>query len=226
MKIQQTSELPTLVLAVDDEPVNLEVIAAALRPEGFSVVGAHSAEEAMELMRTERPDVVLLDVMMPGENGIELCKRMRADAELVSVPVIFVTALDAASNRRVSLEAGADDYIEKPVNVDRVADRVRSVIAGAGAHTRPATPRTRPEWIEAAELAMRAGFDPVRARTIGLACMLLDAAEESAGGESAGRVATAMATAAGMEDAALLLGRLFDPLAPSRVCGDREGRNR
>lgn len=226
MHVQPRSEPATLVLAVDDEPVNLEVIAAALEPEGFSVVGARSAEEAMDLMRSERPDVALLDVMMPGENGIELCKRMRADATLASIPVLFVTALDAASNRRISLEAGADDYIEKPVDVDRVADRVRSLIAGAGAHTRPPTPGTRPEWMEAAERAMRAGFDPDRARTIGLACMLLDAAEESTGGESAGRVAAAMADAAGMEDAARLLGRLFVPQVPTRGCARREGGNR
>ncbi len=219
----KTPRSSALVLAVDDEPVNLEVIGAALEPEGFAVVGAESAEQAMSLMRRDRPDIVLLDVMMPGETGIELCKRMRADASLASIPVVFVTALDAASNRRISLEAGADDYIQKPVDVDRVADRVRSVIAGSGAYTRPPTPGTRPEWMEAAERAMNAGFDPDRARTIGLACMLLDAAEESTGGESAGRVAAAMARAAGMHDAAGLLGRLFDPPSRNHRCTRAEG---
>ncbi|MDH3250845.1 MAG: response regulator, partial [Acidimicrobiia bacterium] len=89
------------VLAVDDEPLNLVVIEGALAALDCRIVAAHDAATAMDAMLADRPDLVLLDVMMPGESGLALCRRMRSHPDLIDVPVILVTALDAATSRTV-----------------------------------------------------------------------------------------------------------------------------
>ncbi len=185
------------VLAVDDEPLNLLVIEGALAPLGCRIVGAADARSAMAAMLASRPDLVLLDVMMPGESGIELCKKMRNTPALADVPVILVTALDAAGHRSEGLTSGADDYIEKPIDVDQLTGRVRSLLAraGSGPHETAAQPARRRVTFEEAR---RQGFDEPAARLIGMAAALHEAAVLSGAGEQAGALADAMARAVGL----------------------------
>ena len=113
-----------VVLVVDDEPVNIEVLAGGL--EGYEVVFAASGAEALAQAAAEAPDLILLDVMMPDLDGYEVCRRLKADHRLRKIPVIFVTALGQAADVVRGLEAGAVDYITKPVTLPVMRARVRT----------------------------------------------------------------------------------------------------
>jgi CheY-like chemotaxis protein len=117
------------VLAVDDEEVNLTVVRAALEPVGYEVWGTTSANIARALVRVRRPDIALLDVMMPGASGIELCEDLRKNPATADLPIVLVTALGADRTRSRALKCGADDYLEKPVEIDDLIDRVASWVA-------------------------------------------------------------------------------------------------
>ena len=116
------------VLIVDDVPANLKLLDAKLSAEYFEVLQAASGPEALEVAQRELPDIVLLDVMMPGMDGFEVCRRLRADARTKHIPVIMVTALDQQSDRVQGLEAGADDFLTKPVNDVALFARVKSLV--------------------------------------------------------------------------------------------------
>jgi two-component system cell cycle response regulator len=116
------------VLIVDDVPANLKLLDAKLSAEYFEVLQAASGPEALEVAQRELPDIVLLDVMMPGMDGFEVCRRLRADARTQHIPVIMVTALDQQSDRVQGLEAGADDFLTKPVNDVALFARVKSLV--------------------------------------------------------------------------------------------------
>ena len=115
------------VLIVDDVPANVKLLAARLTAEYFEVIVANSGPEALDLCRDGQCDVVLLDVMMPGMDGFEVCRRLKADAATMHLPVIMITALDSASDRIAGLEAGADDFLTKPVRELALTARVRSL---------------------------------------------------------------------------------------------------
>jgi two-component system KDP operon response regulator KdpE len=124
-----------LVLVADDEPRITKLVAMTLAEEGFRVVVAGGGEEALQLAEENRPDVVLLDIVMPGLDGIEVMRQLR---ERRPVPVILLTAKGAASDKAKGLDLGADDYIAKPFHPDELSARVRAVLrrssgAGAGA---------------------------------------------------------------------------------------------
>ncbi|HEY6669408.1 MAG TPA: response regulator, partial [Methyloceanibacter sp.] len=104
------------VLVVDDILANVKLLEARLSAEYYDVFTAYSGEEALELLRTERVDVVLLDVMMPAMDGFEVCRRIKGCPRTMHVPVVMVTALDQTSDKVQGLEAGADDFITKPVD--------------------------------------------------------------------------------------------------------------
>jgi two-component system cell cycle response regulator len=116
------------VLVVDDTPANLKVMSAKLSMEYFEVIQATNGEEALRLCASEHPDLVLLDVMMPGMDGIEVCKRLKADPKTQHLPVVMITALDQPNDRILGLEAGADDFLTKPVNDIALLARLRSLI--------------------------------------------------------------------------------------------------
>jgi CheY-like chemotaxis protein len=104
-----------LILVADDEPEILDLLTRTLSRHGFEVLQASSGREAMALIRQARPQLVLLDILMPGMDGVDICKAMRADVELSQVPVLFASALDEARLHAVADEAGATDYVSKPL---------------------------------------------------------------------------------------------------------------
>jgi two-component system, cell cycle response regulator len=115
------------ILVVDDVDANIKLLEARLTAEYFEVCTAHSGPEALQICARERADVVLLDVMMPGMDGFEVCRRLKADPSLRHIPVIMVTALDQPSDRVKGLEAGADDFLTKPVDDVALITRVKNL---------------------------------------------------------------------------------------------------
>ncbi|MBI3275947.1 MAG: response regulator, partial [Methylocystis sp.] len=115
------------VLIVDDLAPNVKLLQARLTDEYFEVITASSGLEALELCRADRCDIVLLDVMMPGMDGFEVCRRLKADPSTVHIPVVMVTALDQAADRVRGLDAGADDFLTKPFDEIALIARVRSL---------------------------------------------------------------------------------------------------
>ena len=119
---------PGTVLIVDDLLANLRLLESILKYEGFHVVTATSGAEALDVVGQCNPDVVLLDVMMPLMDGFEVCSRLRAEAATAHLPVVMVTALQNTEDRVRALEAGADDFLSKPVEAVEVLARVRSLV--------------------------------------------------------------------------------------------------
>jgi DNA-binding response OmpR family regulator len=118
----------TTVLIVDDEPIVREVVAGYLEREGYRTLQAADGERARQLLESEPPDLVVLDVMLPGTDGLSLCRWIRGRSEL---PVILLTARGEEADRIVGLELGADDYVTKPFSPRELAARVRTVLRRA-----------------------------------------------------------------------------------------------
>jgi DNA-binding response OmpR family regulator len=125
------------VLVVDDEPTLREVVVRYLEREGYRALVAADGNEAETILRSHSPDLVILDVMLPGPDGLELCRRIRARSAL---PVIMLTARGEETDRIVGLELGADDYVTKPFSPRELVARVRTVLRRT---TQPAEPRER-----------------------------------------------------------------------------------
>jgi DNA-binding response OmpR family regulator len=113
------------VLVVDDEPIVREVVVRYLQREGHTTFEADDGDQAREMLEQQAPDLVVLDVMLPGTDGLELCRWIRARSEL---PVILLTARGEEADRIVGLELGADDYVTKPFSPRELAARVRTVL--------------------------------------------------------------------------------------------------
>ncbi len=116
------------ILVVDDVPANLKLLAAKLQSEYYDVLMAKDGFEALDLAQQKKPDLILLDVMMPGIDGFETCKRMKADKDISHIPVIMVTALSEQADRVRGLEAGADEFLTKPINDTSLFLRVKSLV--------------------------------------------------------------------------------------------------
>ena len=116
------------ILVVDDEKDIVDLVAYNLEREGFTVVRAFDGQKAWDKVRAEKPDLVVLDLMLPGMSGLEICKRIRGDAMTRDLPVIMLTARTDPVDIVLGLELGADDYVTKPFGVRELVARVRAVL--------------------------------------------------------------------------------------------------
>jgi adenylate cyclase len=148
------------ILLVDDTPVNLKVLHNVLAPRGYEVVEATSGAEALEKVAAVRPDLVLLDVLMPGMDGYEVCLRLRDDPATAMLPIVMITA-SGEQQRLTALKAGADDFIQKPFNQAELLARVKSLlrikeyhdtIVGQAARLETQAARLEAQSVELAEL--------------------------------------------------------------------------
>jgi two-component system, cell cycle response regulator len=136
----------TTVLIVDDEPLGQETLAALLSPLGYQLIFAGTGAEALRRAMAMPPDLILLDVMMPGMDGFEVCRRLRDHAPLAEVPVIMLTALDDRDSRLRGIEAGADDFVSKPYDRIELRARVRT-ITRLNRYRRLVSERAKFEWV-------------------------------------------------------------------------------
>lgn len=125
MRSQQINEKQTLLL-VDDSPINLELLKETLDGLGYRLLEAINGQSALEIAYKELPDLILLDILMPGMDGFEVCDRLRKDPLTDGIPIIFLSALDDLSDRVHGLEVGAVDYIAKPFRLEEVIARVNT----------------------------------------------------------------------------------------------------
>src|SRR5881628_3982973 len=137
----------TTVLVVDDEPIVREVVVKYLHRDGFTTLEAGDGDEARRLLEQRDPSLVVLDLMLPGMDGLELCRWIRTRSQL---PVIMLTARGEEADRIVGLELGADDYVTKPFSPRELATRVRAVLRRAG------PPETRPQRLELGDMTIDA----------------------------------------------------------------------
>jgi phosphate regulon transcriptional regulator PhoB len=136
------------IAIVEDEADIVELIRYNLKKEGFEVESFERGREALESLRRSPADLVLLDIMLPDEDGFEICKKMRSDDRLRTMPVIFLTAKGEEIDRVLGLELGADDYVVKPYSPRELVARVKAVLR------RQSRPLERPEVVEAREIRM------------------------------------------------------------------------
>jgi len=114
------------ILVVDDQPINVQLLKRKLEREGLGVVAAYTGLEAIDMVDREKPDLILLDVMMPDMDGIEVCQRLQAREETRSIPIIFITARSTKESKLEGLGVGAVDYITKPIDLDETLARVQT----------------------------------------------------------------------------------------------------
>jgi phosphate regulon transcriptional regulator PhoB len=123
--------MPKKILIVDDEKDIVDLISYNLEKEGFTTIKAYDGESALKLVKAKRPDVVILDLMLPGIRGLEVCKFIRKNPDTETLPIIILTAKGDQVDKILGLEMGADDYITKPFNVRELLARVRAVLRRA-----------------------------------------------------------------------------------------------
>ena len=119
---------PARILVVDDHEDNVDLLRARLEARGYTVSAAHDGQEALDSVYADAPDLILLDVMMPKVNGVEVARRVKSDLTLPFIGIIMQTALDSTENKVEGLDAGADDYITKPINFAELESRVKSLL--------------------------------------------------------------------------------------------------
>ena len=116
------------ILVVDDEIYIVHILDFSLGMEGYEVITALDGEQALEKARTEKPDLIVLDIMMPKLDGYETCKRLKADAITKDMPVILLSAKGRNVDQKVGFEVGADDYITKPFSPRKLVERINAIL--------------------------------------------------------------------------------------------------
>jgi len=127
-----TPKPSALILLAEDESTMANLMSDYLQLQGYRVVMAQNGLQALELARQEKPDVVLMDIQMPELDGLETTRRLRAEAELAAIPVVALTALAMPGDRERCLEAGANSYLSKPVNLKQLLATIEGYLAGGG----------------------------------------------------------------------------------------------
>lgn len=127
------------ILIVDDEKAIVDILNFNLKKEGYETIEAHDGEQAVEIAQKEKPDLILLDVMLPKKDGFSVCKEIRQNS---NVPILMVTAKEDVVDKIIGLELGADDYITKPFSVREVVARVKANLRKASAYEMPASVST------------------------------------------------------------------------------------
>jgi two-component system alkaline phosphatase synthesis response regulator PhoP len=122
------------ILVVDDDPDLVETVSMMLERYNHEVVAAYGGIEGLQKVRSEKPDAVILDVMMPDKDGFEVCKEMKADPELADIPVLLLTAVaskmsETRYTRRMGVETDADDYVDKPVEPEEIVRRIEGLLS-------------------------------------------------------------------------------------------------
>jgi len=125
---QSQADVPARILVVDDEPQNLDLLEAMLTSSGYGVLLASGGEEGLRLAREQKPDLMILDLMMPGLSGFEVCARVKTDPQTGGIPVLFVTALSQISDKERALAAGGDDFLTKPFQRAELLTRVEALM--------------------------------------------------------------------------------------------------
>lgn len=126
--MEQSQESAARILLADDDMELTRVLRKGLEREGYEVIVAYDGREALSVIREKRPDLVVLDVMMPVMNGWEVCKEVRADADLKNTSIIMLTGIGPNLNEMTSPLYGADDYLDKPVDLTDLQERVRALL--------------------------------------------------------------------------------------------------
>lgn len=119
------------IMVVDDEPYIARVIKFKLEQEGYNVISANDGQTGLQRIREEKPDLVLLDVMMPGLSGYDVCQQLKQDPALAGIPVVILTAKGQERDREQGLNLGASDYITKPFSPNRLLELVKNMIGEA-----------------------------------------------------------------------------------------------
>jgi DNA-binding response OmpR family regulator len=136
------------ILVIDDEKDLIELLRYNLEKEGYDVIAATDGQSGLDVIKRHRPELVVLDLMMPGIDGLQVCQRLRADQQAARTPVIMLTAKATEADRIVGLELGADDYITKPFSPREVVARVKAVLR------RSASQQETPQLIRSGELSI------------------------------------------------------------------------
>jgi len=113
------------VLIVDDDPINIELLEGYLSKD-YDILKAHDGNEAISIVEANPPDIILLDIIMPGMNGYKVCKKLKDDPGTNHIPIVIVTSLHETEDRNKAIEAGADDFITKPFDIIELSVRVKS----------------------------------------------------------------------------------------------------
>ena len=116
------------IIVVEDEPDLVDVVTYNLEREGYSVLASQRGDEGLNLIRSEAPDLVLLDLMLPGMDGLSICRQMKSDSSMREIPIIIASAKGEESDVVIGLEMGADDYLAKPFSPRELLARIRAVL--------------------------------------------------------------------------------------------------
>ncbi len=127
-RIKSFSDIRQKILIVDDEMATLLPLKRSLESEGYMVIEACNGYEAIKRSKSEMPELIILDLMMPGMDGIEVCNQLKKDSLTEKIPVIMLTARDEVRDKVEGLETGADDYVTKPFNLNELKARIRNIL--------------------------------------------------------------------------------------------------
>ena len=131
------------ILVVDDDPQIVRLVRSYLEQSGFAVISAGDGEAALHMARSERPDLIVLDLMLPRRNGLDVTRALRSDPALAATPILMLTARVEDVDRIIGLELGADDYVTKPFNPREVVARVKAILRRSARPTAPTQPPLR-----------------------------------------------------------------------------------